>query len=152
LVEEVVRRLAENSLYMKLEKCKWKMKEVGFLEVVIGLEGIKMEENKVKGVIDWLTPKCVKDVQNILGLVNYYCWFIQNFAVIARPLHDMVKKDQKWNWVKKQKKAFEELKEKFTKEPVLVAPDLDKKKMRIEVDASDYTMGGVLSMKCENEK
>ena len=128
MVEEVVRRLAENSLYMKLEKCKWKMKEVGFLEVVIGLEGIKMEENKVKGVIDWLTPKCVKDVQNILGLVNYYCWFIQNFAVIARPLHDMVKKDQKWNWVKKQKKAFEELKEKFTKEPVLVAPDLDKKK------------------------
>jgi len=52
------------------------VKEVGFLEVVIGLESIKMEENKIKGVIDWLTPKCVKDVQKFLGLANYYCWFI----------------------------------------------------------------------------
>ena len=52
LVEEVVKRLAENNLYMKLEKCKWKVKEVGFLGVVIEPEGIKMKEGKVKGVID----------------------------------------------------------------------------------------------------
>ena len=52
LVEEVVRRLAENNLYVKPEKCKWKVREVGFLGVVIGLEGIKMEEEKVKGVLD----------------------------------------------------------------------------------------------------
>jgi len=52
LVEEVVRRLAENDLYVKLEKYKWKIKEVGFLGVVIGPEGIKMEEEKVKGVSD----------------------------------------------------------------------------------------------------
>jgi len=62
LVEEVVKRLAENDLYVKLEKCKWKVKEVGFLGVVIGPESIKMEEDKVKRVIDWLIPKCVKDV------------------------------------------------------------------------------------------
>ena len=48
------------------------MREVGFLGVVIGLEGIKMEEEKVKGVLDWPTPQCVKDVQKFLGLVNYY--------------------------------------------------------------------------------
>jgi len=95
LVEEVARRLVENNLYVKLEKCKWKVKKVGFLGVIIGLEGIKMEENKMKGVIDWPTPKCVKDVQKFLGLVNYYCQFIQNFATIARPLYNMVKKDQK---------------------------------------------------------
>ena len=62
LVEEVVRRLAENDLYMKPEKCKWKMRKVGFLGVVIGPEGIKMEKDKVKGVLDWPTPKYVKDV------------------------------------------------------------------------------------------
>ena len=73
LVKEVVRRLAENYLYVKLEKCKWKMREVGFLGVVIGLEEIKMGEEKIKGVLDWLTSKCVKDVQKFLGLVNYYC-------------------------------------------------------------------------------
>ena len=69
--------------------------------------------------------------------------------MIARPLHDLVKKDQKWNWTEKQEEAFRELKEQFTKELMLAAPDLDKK-MRIEVDASDYTTGGVLSMECEN--
>jgi len=46
----------KNNLYVKPEKCKQKAKEVGFLEVVIGLEEIKMEEEKVKGVLDWLTP------------------------------------------------------------------------------------------------
>ena len=57
--------------------------------------------------------------------------------MIARPLYDMVKKDQKWDWTEKQEKAFLELKERFTKEPVLAVLDLDKK-MRIEVDTLDY--------------
>ena len=73
IVAEIIKRLEENYLYMKLEKYKWKIRKVGFLGVIIELEGIKMEEEKVKGVLDWLTPKCVKDVQKFLGLVNYYC-------------------------------------------------------------------------------
>ena len=52
LVAKVIRRLEENDLYMKLEKCKWKVREVGFLEVVIGPEGIKMEKEKVRGVLE----------------------------------------------------------------------------------------------------
>ena len=95
LVAEIIKRLEENDLYVKLEKCKWKVREVGFLGVVIGPEGIKMEEEKVKGVLEWLTPKCVKDVQKFLGLANYYRRFIEGFAAVARPLHDMVKKDKK---------------------------------------------------------
>ena len=73
LVAEVIKRLEKNDLYMKLEKCKWKVREVGFLGVTIGPEGIKMEEEKVKGVLEWPTPKGVKDVQKFLGLANYYC-------------------------------------------------------------------------------
>ena len=73
IVIEVIKRLEENDLYVKLEKCKWKVREVGFLGVVIGPEGIKMEEEKVKGVVEWPTPKCVKEVQKFLGLANYYC-------------------------------------------------------------------------------
>ena len=68
---------------------------------------------------------------------------------MARPLHDMVKKDKRWDWTERQEKVFKELKEWFTKEPVLAAPDIDKK-MRMEVDASDYATGGVLSMECKN--
>jgi len=65
------------------------------LEVVIGPKGIKMEEEKVKGVLEWPTSKCVKDVQKFLGLANYYHRFIEGFTSIARPLHNMVKKDKK---------------------------------------------------------
>jgi len=147
LVAEVVKRLEENDLYVKLEKYKWKVREVGFLGVVIGPEGIKMKEEKVKGVLEWPTPKCVKDVQKFLGLANYYCRFIEGFASIARPLHDLVKKDKKWEWMEREEKAFKELKERLTKELVLAAPDIDKK-MRMEVDASDYVTGGVLSIEC----
>jgi len=52
LVAEVIKRLKENYLYVKPEKYKWKVREVGFLEVVIGLEGIKIEEEKMKGILD----------------------------------------------------------------------------------------------------
>jgi len=149
IVAEIIKRLEENDLYVKPEKCKWKVREVGFLGVVIELEGIKMEEEKMKGVLDWPTPKCVKDVQKFLELANYYCRFIEGFASIAKPLYDMVRKDQKWDWTEKQEKAFRELKGRFTKEPMLAVPDLDKK-MRMEVDVSDYATGGVLSMECED--
>jgi len=62
LVAEVIKRMEENNLYVKLKKCKWKIREVGFLGVVIGPEGIKMEKEKVKGVLEWLIPKYVKDI------------------------------------------------------------------------------------------
>ena len=52
IVAEVIRRLEKNNLYMKPEKCKWKVREIGFLGVVIGPEGIKMEKEKVKGVLE----------------------------------------------------------------------------------------------------
>ena len=149
LVAEVIRRLEENDLYVKPEKCKWKVREVGFLSVVIGPEGIKIEEEKVKGVLEWLIPKYIKDVQKFLGLANYYRQFIEGFATVVRPLHNLVKKDKKWDWTERQEKTFKELKEQFIKEPVLAAPDIDKQ-MRMEVDTSDYVMGGVLLMECED--
>ena len=86
LVAEVIKRLEENDLYVKLEKCKWKMREVGFLGVVIGPEGIKIEEEKMKRVLEWPILKCIKDVQKFLELANYYCQFIERFASIARPV------------------------------------------------------------------
>ena len=108
-----------------------------------------MKEEKVKGVLEWLTPKYVKDVQKFLGLVNYYRQFIEGFASIAKLLHDMVKKDKKWEWTERQEKVFKELKDQFTKELVLAALDLDKK-LRVKVDTSDYVTGGMLSMEVEN--
>ena len=111
LVAEIVKRLEENDLYVKPEKCKWKVREVEFLGGVIEPERIKMEKEKVNGVLEWPMPECVKDIQKFLGLVNYYHQFIEEFAVVARPLHDLVKKDKRWEWTEKEEKVFQELKE-----------------------------------------
>ena len=100
IVEEVLRRLEENNLYVKPEKCMWKAREIGFLGVVMGPEGFRMEKEKVEGVINWPTPQCVKDVQKFLGLANYYRRFVKDFAKIAKPLHQLVRKDEKWKWEK----------------------------------------------------
>ena len=86
-----------------------------------------------------------------MGLANYYRWFVKDFAKIARLLHEMMRKENKWSWGERQEKAFEELKERFMTELVLVTPDLDKE-IRVEADASDFATGGVLSMKCEDKK
>ena len=73
------------------------MREVDFLEVVLGPEGIKMEEVKVKVVLDLLVPKSVKDIQKFLELANYYQRFIEGFMKVARLLHELTRKEQKWD-------------------------------------------------------
>ena len=72
IVEEVLRRLEENDLYVKPEKCTWKVQKVNFLGVVMGQGKIEMEEDKVAGVLNWSVPKMVRDVRKFLGLTNYY--------------------------------------------------------------------------------
>ena len=126
------------------------MQKIGFLEVIIGPNGIEIEKKKVNGILSWLEPKNMKDVRRFLGLTNYYRRFIKDFAQVARPMNVLMRKDMKWQWGKEQQKAFNELKGIFTTRPVLAAPDLDKE-FRIEADASNYTTGGVLSIKCSDE-
>ena len=97
IVEEVLRRLEKNDLFVKLEKYMWKIREVGFLGVIIGEDRVRMEKEKIQGVIEWLVPRSTKDVQKFLGLANYYKWFVKDFARIAKPLHEMMRKETKWN-------------------------------------------------------
>ena len=110
-----------------------------------------MEKKKIQEVVDWPVPRSIKDVYKFLGLANYYRQFVKDFARVAKPLHEMTRKDVKWKWRERQQRVLEKLKERFTTELVLVISDLDKK-MRVEVDVLDFAIGGVLSMKCEDEK
>jgi len=71
-IVEVLRRLEKNDLYVKLEKCMWKVREIGFLGVIIGPDGFQMKKEKVERVTNWPTPQCIKDVQKFLELANYY--------------------------------------------------------------------------------
>ena len=151
IVEEILRRLEKNDLYIKLEKCVWKARKIGFLGVIVGSNRIEMEAEKVNRVLSWPQPKNVKDIRKFLGLANYYRRFIKDFAQIARLINVLTQKDEKWRWEETQQKAFDGLKKIFTSRPILVAPDLDKE-FRVEADASNYATRGVLSMKCSDEK
>jgi len=101
IVEEVLKRIEKNDLYIKPEKYVWKIKEIDFLGLIIGAEEIKIQEEKVAGVLEWSRPKTVKEVQKFLGLANYYRQFVKDFAKLAKPLHKLVRKDKKWNWKEK---------------------------------------------------
>jgi len=102
IVEEILRRLEENDLDIKLEKCVWKARKIEFLGVVIGPNGIEMETEKVDGVLNWPQLRNVKDVRKFLGLANYYRRFIKDFARIARPMNVLTWKDEKWWWEETQ--------------------------------------------------
>jgi len=69
---------------------------VGFFGVVIGPEGVKMQKEKVDGMLSWLTPRSTKDIQKFIGLANYYRRFIQDFSRVAKLLNALVGKDRKW--------------------------------------------------------
>jgi len=96
IIEEVLRKLEENNLYIKLEKCVWKVWKIGFLGVVIGPNGIEIEKEKVNRVLSWSEPKNVKDIRKFLGLANYYRRFIKDFAQVARSGNVLTKKNVKW--------------------------------------------------------
>jgi len=63
----------------------WKIREVEFLEVVLEQDRVKMKKEKVQGVVDWLVPRSVKNIQKFLRLANYYKWFVKDFTRIAKP-------------------------------------------------------------------
>ena len=151
IVEEVLRRLEENDLFVKPEKCVQKVREVVFLKVIIGEDGVRMKKEKVQRVIEWPVLKSVKDMQKFLRLTNYSRQFVKDFAKIAKLLHKMTKKETKWSWEEKQQKAFEELKKRFMIKLVLVTPDLDKE-MRVKADMLDFAINRVLLMKCEDKR
>ena len=137
-------KIAEkHNLYFKQSKCDFNMEEIPILGVVVGKGQVKMEQEKIKAVKEWKTPTKIKDVESFLGFANFYRRFIHNFSHTARPLNEL-KGKKEWKWEKEHQEAFEELKEKITSQLVLSLPRREGK-FRIEMDASGYAIGGVLS-------
>ena len=105
-----------------------------------------MDPVKVEAVTKWPTPKSLKDVQGFVGFANFYHQFIQDFSKIARPLHDLTKKDTPFLWGPAQQQAFDSLKAAFTSQPILAVWN-STLLTHVEVDASGYATGGVISQK-----
>jgi len=106
-------------------------------------EGIEPDPEKVQAVAQWPTPQNVTEVRAFLALASYYRRHIKSFAEIARPLHELTKKDVRFYWGSPQEKAFNKLKEALTSAPVLAMP-LDEGQYVLDTDASDFSMGCVL--------
>ncbi|KAG9217972.1 hypothetical protein CCMSSC00406_0009792 [Pleurotus cornucopiae] len=151
VVRRVLKILEDNNLYVKPEKCAIEVNEVEFLGVVVKDGEVQMEEAKIEAVKNWPVPRNVQQVQQFLGFSNYYRRFIKDFATVAKPLHELTKKEEQFVWNEKRQGAFEKLKTLFTEEPILVLPDTDRE-MKIEADSSNYASGAVLSMLCEDER
>ncbi|KAF8748197.1 hypothetical protein RHS01_10968 [Rhizoctonia solani] len=119
-IREVLSRLMKNQLFCKLSKCFFHVTTVDYLGIVISPAGFSMDQKKIEAVTSWPTPRTVKQVQAFLGFVNYLRWFIPNFSLVARPLHNLTKKETPWSWGTQEEEAFQELKALVTKSPVLI--------------------------------
>jgi hypothetical protein len=144
LVEEVLRRLSQASLRAKLSKCFFFQQTVEFLGHVFAKDGVRMEDSKIRSVLDWPTPSNVSDLQSFLGFVNYYRKFIAKYSDIALPLVALLKKDAKWEWSAACDRSFNRFKDCFRANPVLAHPD-PLQPYVVETDASGYALAGILS-------
>jgi hypothetical protein len=119
---KVFQRLRENKLYAKLQKYEFRMTKVNFLGHRITQEHLKMDNHKVKAIMDWEPPKLVPAIRSFLGLAFYYRKFIKNFAKIVAPLTNLLKKSAvTYEWEEACDEAFEALKGILVKASVEVA-------------------------------
>ena len=140
----VLDRLRSAKLKLKPEKCSLFQKSISFLGHVISAEGVATDPAKIKAVSEWPVPTSVKEVRSFLGLAGYYRRFVKAYASIAAPLHDLTKKDRSFVWTDETQLAFETLRSALTSPPVLAMP-LDIGDFILDTDASDQTIGSVLS-------
>jgi hypothetical protein len=92
MVSKVLQILTDNDLFLKPEKCHFHKREVEYLGVIVGNGHVKMDLVKLKGIIEWPIPRNVRELRTILGFDNYYKDFIQDYSLIARPLHNLTRK------------------------------------------------------------
>ena len=144
IVTRVLQILADNNLFLKAEKCEFERLKIEYLGLIISQGQIEMDPVKIEGVAKWPEPKNVTNVQSFLGFTNFYRRFIEDYAKIARPLHDLTKKNIVWTWGEREADAFLALKHKVTSAPILTFPD-DHKPYKVEADSSNYATGAVLS-------
>jgi hypothetical protein len=114
--------LQREKLYSKLEKCEFWLGSVSFLGHVISGEGIVVDPEKVKAVVEWTRPTSMFDIRSFLGLAGYYRFFIEGFFKLSKPLTALTRKNVHFVWMDKFEQSFQELKMRLVTTPVLALP------------------------------
>ncbi|KAI4880801.1 hypothetical protein NFI96_008107 [Prochilodus magdalenae] len=143
-LSQVFNRLRQANLKLKPAKCCLFRRQVAYLGHIVSAQGIATDPEKVQKVQQWPEPTCVSEVRQFVGLAAYYRRFVQDFAAIARPLHELTKKNVRFRWTPECQDAFETLKNLLTTTPVLGYPR-DSGDLILNTDASHFGIGAVLS-------
>lgn len=145
-LENTFKLLNEANLTLNIKKCNFFQTNIDYLGFEISYEGIKPGKTKIEAVKNFPTPKNVHEVRQFIGLASYFRRFIKDFSVIARPLTDLTKKNQIWNWSNDQIQSFDTLKEKLIQRPVLALYN-PKYITELHTDASKIGLAGILLQK-----
>jgi hypothetical protein len=142
-VRAVLDLLREHKLYAKESKCEFFATKMSFLGHVVDGDGIHMDPDKVKAIVDWPAPKNVGELRSFLGLAGYYRKFVQHFSKLALPLSALLQKDTSYVWNEECMRAFAQLKAALAAEPVLITPN-DRLPYVVVTDASGFAIGATL--------
>ena len=145
-VKMVLERLRAAGLQASIKKCEFHVTRTKYLGFILTTEGIEADPEKTEVISRWTVPNNIRGVQSFLGFCNFYRRFIKDYSRIARPLHKLSKKGEVFQWTEQCQQAFDKLKYLLTHAPILrhYRPELE---TRLETDASDGVVAGVLSQK-----
>lgn len=143
LLEVVAYRLTQAGLTINMSKSKFVMKEIRYLGYIIGNGCLKTDPDKVSAISNFPIPATVRQVRRFLGMTGWYRRFIPNYANLAGPLTDLMRKSAKFTWSADAQNAFEKLKECLCSAPILSHADFQRPFV-IQCDASTSGIGGVL--------
>lgn len=136
--------MAAAGLKLKAKKCTLFAQTVEYLGHVVSEHGISTDPKKTEAIRKWPKPRNITELRSFLGFCSYYRKFVHSFAAIAKPLHALTQKGNKFTWSEECQSAFEVLRDKLVKAPMLAHPDFTKPFI-LDTDASDMAMGAVLS-------
>ena len=143
-LEIVFQRLRQAGLKIKPQKCALMKREVSFLGHIVSRAGIAADPSKTDKVVHWPTPTNRRQVQQFLGLANYYRRFVAHFATLVKPLHCLTEKNARFKWTDACQEAFDAIRQQLSSPPLLSFPDFSRPFI-VDTDASDVGIGSVLS-------